>query len=177
MQGLEVWNDRVSLCVSRDAGLAFRLMPDGQCHDALHLEEGSVEVAEITPVDGILYYAMPCVFERLVVRVEGVPAPLLHRAAGDWPTAVDEDELETYPYLHFLEERKTGTPWRLERWYTLAGSYLIFDSEQYFERSRPQQSGKYWDRLIVQMRQVVDLPAWAQNTGLVARNLASSGGP
>jgi hypothetical protein len=177
MQGLQVWNDKVLIRVSRDAGLAFRLMPGGEFQGDFDLQEGGVQVARPAPVSGLLYYAMPCVFESLVVRVEGVSAPLLNRAAGEWPAAVDDDELETYPYLHFLEERKTGMPWRFERWYTLAGSYLVFDSEQYFERSKPQNSGKDWERLIVQLRQVVDLPAWAQNTSVVAVNLVSGGEP
>jgi len=175
MQELQVWNDQVLIRVSRDASLAFRLMPDGQFHGGFALQGGHVEVVGSEPVSGLLYYAMPCLFESLVVRVEGFAAPLLNRAVGEWPAAVDEDELETYPYLHFLEERRTGMPWRLERWYTLAGPYLIFDSEQYFERSRPQQRGKDWERLIVQLRQVVELPTWAQNTAVVAVNLISSG--
>jgi hypothetical protein len=177
MQGLQVWNAKVLIRVSRDAGLAFRLMPGGEFHGDFCLQEGSVDVAGTAPVNGLLYYPMSCLFESLVVRVEGVAAPLLNRAAGEWPAAVDDDELETYPYLHFLEERKTGMPWRLERWYTLAGPYLVFDSEQYFERSKPQKSGKDWERLIVQLRQVVDLPAWAQNTSVAAVNLVFSGEP
>jgi hypothetical protein len=176
MQGLQVWNDQILIRVSRDAGLAFRLMPDGEFHGGFDLQEGSVEVAGTMSVSGLLYYAMPCLFESLVVRVEGIAAPLLDQAVGEWPAVVDDDELDTYPYLHYLEERKTGMPWRLERWYTLAGPYLIFDSEQYFERSKPQQGGKDWERLIVQLRQVVDLPAWAQNTEVVAVTLISSSG-
>ena len=176
MEGLRIWNDQVFVRVSRDARMAYRLMPDGAYQGELELQEGGVRVPGAVPVSGLLYYAMPCLFESLVVRVEGIAAPLLERAAGEWPVVVDDDQLETCPYLHFLEERKTGMPWRLERWYTLAGPYLIFDSEQYFERSRPQQRGKDWERLIVQLRQVADLPAWAQNAEMVVVNLVSSGG-
>ena len=111
------------------------------------------------------------------MRVEGVAAPVLNRVVGEWPAAVDDDQLETYPYLHFLEERKTGTPWRLERWYTLAGQYLIFDSEQYFERTELQHRGKNWERFIVQLRQVVNLSAWALSTQVGAVNLISGGEP
>lgn len=176
MQGLQVWNDQVLLRVSRDARLAFRLVPDDKWYGDLELKEGVIEVVGAAPASGLLYYAIPCVFESLVVRMEGRAVPLLNRVAGTWPTAVNEDELETYPYLHFLEERRTGMPWRLERWYTLAGPYLIFDSQQYFERACPRQGGKDWERLIVQLRQMVDLPAWVQNTAVVAVNLVSNGG-
>ena len=177
MQGLEIWNDQGMIRVSRDARLAFRLMPDGEFHQHVELQEGSAKVAGIAAVNGLLHYAMPCLFESLVVRVEGIAAPVLDRAIGQWPMAVDDDELETYPHLHFLEERKTGMPWRFERWYTLAGPYLIFDSEQYFERPRPVARGKRWERLIVQWRQVVDLVGWDSDGSATAVHLLSSEGP
>ncbi len=177
MQGLQVQNDQVVLRVFRDARFDFRLTAGGKSYGDFGLEEGSVEMVEAGPVSGLLYHAMPCVLESLVVRVEGMAALLINSAVGEWPVTVDDDELETYPYLHFMEERKTGMPWRFERWYTLAGPYLIFDSEQYFERSRPRQRGKDWERLIVQLRQVVHLPAWGQNIGATATNLISSTSP
>jgi hypothetical protein len=176
MRGLQVWNDQVAIRVSRDARLAFRLMPQDEFSGDFELREGTIEAAEVAPVAGLLYYAVPCVYESLVVRVEGIAAPVLNRAVGEWPAAVDDDELETYPHLHFLDECKTGMPWRLERWYTLAGLYLIFDTQQYFERSCPRQRGKDWERLIVQLRQVVDLPACAESTEMAVVNLISSGG-
>jgi hypothetical protein len=157
MQGLEVWNHEIMIQVGCDGRLAFRLMPEGEFQNELELQQGHAEVSGTTPVDGLLHYAMPCVFESLVVRVEGTVAPVLDRVVGQWPEAIDDDELETYPYLHFLEERKTGTPWRLERWYTVVGPYLVFDSEQYFERPRPVDRGKNWERLIIRLRQVVDV--------------------
>lgn len=173
MQGLQVWNDRVLLDVSRGGRLAFRLMPDGAFIEGLELGEGYVEVEHNEPVTGLLCYALPCVLESLVVRLEGVTAPLLSRTTGEWPPTVDDDQLEAYPHLHFLEERKTATPWRLERWYTLAGSYLVFDAQQYFERPCPRYRGKDWERLIVQLRQVVDLSTCSSNcTGVVANLLA-----
>lgn len=159
MQGLEMWNDQVLIRVFRDGRLTFRAMPDGDFEGHSELQEGRIEVPGTTPVDGLLHYALPCLFERVVVRVEGVAVPLLDRAVGEWPAAVDDDQLETYPHLHFLEERRTGMPWRFERWYTIARPYLIFDSEQYFERQRAVERGKNWERLIVQLRQVVDLSA------------------
>jgi len=177
MQGLQIWNDQAMLRVSRDARLAFRLMPDGTFHQHVELQEGSTKVAGIAAVNGLLHYAMPCLFESLVVRVEGIAAPVLDRAIGQWPTAVDDDELETYPHLHLLEERKTGMPWRFERWYTLAGPYLIFDSEQYFERPRPVTRGTRWERLIVQLRQVVDFVGWDSDGSATAVHLLSSEGP
>jgi hypothetical protein len=130
-------------------------------------------VPDMPPVKGLLYYPMSCAFESLVVRVEGITSPALDRAVGQWPEKVDDDELESYPHLHFLEERKTGMPWRLERWYTLAGPYLVFDSQQYFERPRSVQRGKNWERLIVQLRQVVDLSVWEQGTAVGTVNLIS----
>lgn len=175
MQGLQVWNDRVVLNVSRGGRLAFRLMPDGESVEGLELGEGCVGVEHIAPVSGLLYYALPCVLESLVVRLEGVTAPLVSRTTGEWPPSLDDDELEAYPHLHFLEERKTGMPWRLERWYTLAGPYLVFDAQQYFERSRPRERGRDWERLIVQLRQVVDLSCWSQNRAGVVANLLSPG--
>jgi len=176
MQGLQIWNEQAMIRVSRDARLTFRLMPDGEFHQHVELQEGSVEVTGIAAVNGLLHHAMPCLFESLVVRVEGIAAPVLDRAIGQWPTAVD-DELEIYPHLHFLEERKTGMPWRLERWYTLAGRYLILDSEQYFERPRPVARGKNWERLIVQLRQVVDLAGWDSDESAAAVYLLSTEGP
>jgi len=173
MHGLQVQNDRVLLRVFRDARFDFRLMADDKFYGTFKLQQGSAEIIGTEPVKGLLYYAMPCVFESLIVRIEGTTTPVINRTVGDWPASIDDDELEMYPYLHFLEERRTGMPWRFERWYTLGGPYLVFDSEQYFERSRPQQRGKNWERLIVQLRQVVDLNAWAQNIEAVAINLIS----
>jgi hypothetical protein len=177
MQGLEVWNHQVMIQVARDGQLAFRVMPDGDLQEGTRLQEGGVSVPEMAPVTGLLYYAMPCVFESLAVRVEGIAAPVLERALGQWPAAVDDDELEAYPHLHFLEARKTGTPWRFERWYTLAATYLIFDSQQYFERPRPVPRGKNWERLIVQLRQVVELSGWEQGKAVGTVNLISGDRP
>ncbi len=175
MQGLEVWNHEVMIQVGCDGRLTFRLMPEGEFQGELELQQGHAEVADTTPVDGLFHYAMPCVFESLVVRMEGTAAPVLDQAVGQWPEDIDDDQLETYPYLHFLEERKTGTPWRLERWYTVAGPYLVFDSEQYFERPRPVNRGKNWERLIIRLRQVVNLAAWESGGDMDASSLASLG--
>jgi len=175
MQGLQVWNERAVLSVSRGGRLTFRLMPDGEFVEGLELVEGCVEVEHIAPVTGLLYYALPCALESLVLRLEGFTAPLVSRTKGEWPSSVDDDALEAYPHLHFLEERKTGMPWRLERWYTLAGPYLVLDIQQYFERSCPRRYGKDWERLIVQLRQVADLSSWSQNRTEAVANLLSPG--
>ena len=108
---------------------------------------------------GVLQYPSGSVFERLVVRCERDVRPLVERRGGEWPDAVPEDELEVeaYPCIHFLEERRTGAPWRYERWYTLVGRLLILDSDQYFERSEGGAPGRTWERFLVQLRQVFDL--------------------
>lgn len=173
MEGLQIWNDQVLLRVARDARLAFRLIREETFHGDFEFQEGIVEADGMAPVSGLLYYAMPCVFESVVVQLEGVATPAVFQTVGEWPMDIDDDQLETYPHLHFLEERKTGMPWRLERWYTLAGPYLVFDSQQYFERPRPVQHGKNWERLMVQLRQVVDLPRWTANMDKPVVNLIS----
>lgn len=154
MQPLKLWNDQVEVFVSRDALLSFRLT---QGEGRFALREGTAQVRGGELIEGLFYHQMPCWFESLVVREEGVPEPLLQRVAGSWPADVDDDQLEMYPQLHFLEQRKTGLPWRYERWYSLIGTYLVFESDQYFERSRSHERGKNWARFIVQLRQVVNL--------------------
>lgn len=171
MQGLQIWNDQVLLRISRNAHLSFRLTGDEKFYGDFEFKEGYIEAEGIAPISGVLYYAIPCIFESLVIQLEGVATPSLYQAVGTWPAAIDDEYLEAYPHLHFLEERKTGTPWRLERWYTLAGPYLVFDSQQYFERTYPEQRGKNWERLIVQLRQVVDLPTCARDIGQATINL------
>jgi hypothetical protein len=174
MQGLQVSNEQVAIGVSREGRLALRLATRDEFSAEVELLEGTLKLGDLAPASGLLYYALPCVHESVTVCVEGAVAPVLERTVGQWPEDVDDDHLEAYPHLHFLEERKTGIPWRLERWYTLAGPYLIFDCQQYFERSRPRQRGKDWERLIVQLRQVVDAAALALNPRVATLNLMSS---
>ncbi|KPL21449.1 MAG: hypothetical protein AMJ93_09580 [Anaerolineae bacterium SM23_84] len=176
MPGLEIGNDRILMRVERDARFSFCTMPYGAFEDGLDLQEGTVAVNGLGRISGLVYYAMPCRFESLEVRLEGVSTPIVSRAVGNWPVDVEDDELETYPYLHFLEERGTGMPWRWERWYTLAGRHLVFDSEQYFERARPELRGKNWERFMVRLRQAVDLAEWAQNQEVAFTNLISTAG-
>ena len=174
MQGLQLQNDQIALRVSRDGRLDVRSMKNGQSCVALDLQEGSIQATGTAPIEGLLYYAMPSVFESMAVRVEGAPSPLIQRTSGRWPAAIDGDELEFYSLLHLLEERKTGIPWRSERWYTLAGSHLVFESEQYFERACPRQHGKNWERLIVHLQQVVHLLEWCEESDGAAVNLISA---
>jgi len=174
MQGLQIWNEQIAIQVSREGRLAVRLVEHDRFSAQFELLEGTHGLEELAAASGLLYYALPCVHESITVHLEGRALPVLERALGRWPETVDDDQLEVYPHLHFLEERKTGIPWRLERWYTLAGPYLIFDSQQYFERSRPRQHGKDWERLIVQLRQVADLAARIANPGEAPVNLISS---
>jgi len=159
MQALEVWGESVLLRVSQDGHLALVLKAEGTSQRVFCLQPGWLELVENPPLSGLWFYAIPCVHEGLTVQREGNAAPLYSRATGEWPASIDDDELQTYPHLHFLEERKTNMPWRYERWYTLADPYLVFDSEQYFERSCQRQRGKDWERFIVRLRQVVDLGA------------------
>jgi hypothetical protein len=173
MHALQVWNEQALLRVLCDGRLELERKPGGEGLGGFDLQEGSVKVAGSAPVSGLLYYAVPCLHEKITVHVEGSATPAFEQAVGNWPAAVDEDELQTYPYLHFLEERKTGMPWRWERWYTLAGAYLIFDSEQYMERACPRQHGKDWERLIVQVRQVADVSTCAQGSARVMDHLLS----
>lgn len=175
MEELQIWNEQVFLRVARDARLAFRLIQEEKFHGDLKFQVGIIEAGGTAPVEGLFYYAMPCVFESIVVQLEGIATPSVYQVVGEWPTEIDDDQLETYPHLHFLEERRTGMPWRLERWYTLAGPYLIFDCQQYYERPRPVQHGKNWERLIIQLRQVADLPAWASHIDRPVVNLISGG--
>ncbi|MBM4430576.1 MAG: hypothetical protein FJ026_09565, partial [Chloroflexi bacterium] len=76
MQELQVWNDCVLLSISRGGRLDFRMMPDGEFVGGLELGQGHVEVEQMPAVTGLLYYALPCVLESLVVRLEGTAAPL-----------------------------------------------------------------------------------------------------
>jgi len=173
MQGLQVRNEQLAIQVSREGRLGLRLAGD-EFSGQVELMEGTLKLGDLAPASGLLYYVLPCAHESVSVQVEGMAAPVLERAVGQLPEDIDDDRLEAYPHLHFLEERKTGIPWRLERWYTLAGPYLVFDSQQYFERPRPRQRGRDWERLIVHLRQVVDAAAWAQNPSGATGNLISS---
>jgi len=157
MKALIVRNDRVVVRVGCDGQMAVQGYPQGQERARFALEEDTIGLPGSPALAGVLRYPSGSVFESLVVRRERDSRPLVERHSGRWPDGVVEDELETYPYLHFLEERKTGAPWRYERWYTLVGNLLILDSDQYFERSEGGAPGKTWERFLVQLRQAFDL--------------------
>lgn len=171
MRELQVWNDRLLLSVSPTGHMSIDAKGKGLPVSELSLQEGSVELSGSSPVTGLLFYGLPCAFESLTLYREGSNAALINQTLGEWPASVDDDELRTYPHLHFLEERRTGLPWRFERWYTLAESYLVFDSEQYFERQCPKLAGKDWERFIVQLRQVFDPLTWLAQPLPAAANL------
>ena len=177
MHGLNIRNDKAALFVSPGGRLELQWLADAATRRAIELGEGAVPLTGSPSITGLSYYALPCQFESLIIRAEHAMAPLLQQTVGVWPADIDDDLLETYPHLHFLEERKTATPWRYERWYTLAGAYLAFDSEQYFERYLSQQRGKDWERWIVQLRQVIDLSLWQQGVARPAVDLVSAGTP
>lgn len=157
MQPLRLWNDRVEVLISAEGLLSFRMTQGGQSKGCFALRQGKVRVRGPAVIEGLFYHDMPCCYESVVAREEGVAEPVLQHSAGTWPADVDDDQLEMYPQLHYLEQRKTGLPWRYERWYSLADTFLIFESEQYVERSRPQRRGRDWVRYIVQLRQVANL--------------------
>ena len=169
MQPLKLWNNQIEVLVSQEAELAFRFTHGEHGEGRFELREGQVRVRGGELIEGLLYYDEPCSFEGLVVREEGLPEPLLQSVAGTWPTDINDDQLEMYPQLHYLEQRKTGLPWRYERWYSLVGAFLVFESEQYFEQPRPKERGKNWVRYIVQLRQVVNL-AQAAGTAVTGRS-------
>ncbi len=171
MVGLAIRNDRAEVQVSHECRLTIRMTAGDEFCGVYRPQEGYAVLEAWAPVRGLLYYNLPSSFESLFVRKEGVANRTVHRTLGQWPISLDEDELETYPYLHLLEERKTGSPWRLERWYTLAGPVLVYDSEYYFERSCPATRGRDWERLIVQLRQVIDLSALVSSPGDTAHLL------
>lgn len=171
VQALELLGESVVLRVSLDGHLALVPRAEGNPQPHFDLQPGRLELDETSSLSGLWFYAMLCVHEGVTVQREGNAAPLYSRATGKWPASIDDDELQTYPHLHFLEERKTGMPWRYERWYTLADRYLVFDSEQYFERPCQRQRGKDWERFIVHLRQVVDLGAIAEGPLPEAKNL------
>jgi hypothetical protein len=157
MKALILRNDRVAVRVGCDGQIAVHGFPQGKERARLLLEEGTIDLPGTLALAGVLRYPSGSVFESLVVRRERDGRPLVERCGGTWPDGVLEDELETYPCIHFLEERRTGAPWRYERWYTLVGNLLILDSDQYFERSEGAAPGKTWERFLVQLRQAFDL--------------------
>ncbi len=169
-------NERAEVHVTANGRLVCRCRESQQDLSA-QSAQGSLVLEHREPLRGIFYYALPSVCEHVSANLEGVLAAVLQRDTGEWPADVIYDDLEMYPHLHFLEESRTATPWRLERWYTLAGPCLVVECEQYFERSRSAVSGKQWERWIVHLRQVCDLEAWASGTTEPTEHLLSPVSP
>lgn len=177
MNSLDVWNENFLVSVFPDGGLNFRLVVEGRPTGA-YLSE-TYSLAEVTdPVlygelaVGIARYALPAGYERLIVRREGEPQAELSQEKGDLPpeiTTIDE-ELEFYPCLHILRERRTALPWRLEQWYTLVGPYLVYDSSQYFEKDVVPGQFTRGERIIAEMRQVLDVLRLANDRGAATKN-------
>jgi hypothetical protein len=156
VSGTQLHDGQFSVSVSPSGDVVTRQLETGR-RRILALCSGLVAPAGITPIDGLVFYAAPCAYQSLTLRREASPASIVDRSVGSWPAAVDDDWLETYPHLHFLQERRTATPWRQEYWYTLAAGFLIFECEQYFERSCTGHSGVPWERFIARLRQVIEL--------------------
>ena len=153
---LRVRNQEYALHVFPDARFALESVREGAGACTIEIAERVARVTGMKPISGVYLYPVTCEYSSLEIRLEGQAAPVFERAEGQWPSMIEEDELHMYPHLHFVAERKTGTPWRFERWYTLVGSYLVFEAEQYFERT-VQRQGKNWERLVVHIRQLMDL--------------------
>ena len=165
MSDMEIVNSEARIRVTPDSELSIHLRPEGQFSAQYPMCSGTVSLTGRSPLMGLCYYDLPCAYESTVIRVEGVALPVLQRSVGIWPDVVSEDDLDAYPHLHMVAERKTASPWRFERWYTLVGSHLLFEGEQYFERARPPERGKSWERFIVQLRQLINLTALVGYSG------------
>jgi len=167
MASLEIWNDRVMVAVFDDTKVNFQLMrgenPDGHWltrHN--RLVEATAKIYGHVPYLGVSYYNLPTIYESLAVRKEGAPSPVFEAQAGELPALIEEADLDMYPCLHFLAHRRVAAPWRMERWYTLVGPYVVFECHQYFERraARGERRKQSWERVISQLQQVVDVVAW-----------------
>lgn len=168
MQCLSIRNNQISVIVSEDAELQCRLTtegrPDSRWVSAKHrLLEIATDPVSPKPYDGLRYYDIPRIYESLVVRVEGQLRPIFEERAGELPVLIEEAELGMYPSLHYLAERRSGDPMRSERWYTLVGPYLVFESCTYFERPARGISDpmRRWERVVMELQQVTDVVAWA----------------
>lgn len=114
------------------------------------------------PHNGVLYYALPCVFESLrLQRIED--GEVLYDASdGELPGAVEQADLANLPTIRVLEERIIQLPWRLDRRYTPVDRYLVFDCEQVYRRRHPSQR-KVWEPVQAELRQVVDVVSFAHD--------------
>lgn len=177
MNSLDVWNENFLITVFPDGGLNFQLVVEGRPTGVYLGEAYSLtEVTDPGPFGelavGIARYPLPARYERVIVRREGEPQPALTQEKGDLPpeiAAVDE-EMEFYPCLHILRERRTALPWRLEQWYTLVGPYLIYDSSQYFEKGVVPGQFARGERIIAELRQVLDVVRLVNGQSAACKN-------
>ena len=167
MASMRIWNDVVMVAVFNDTKLNLQLMsggrPDGRWLTRRNrLIEASAKILGDVPYLGVRYYSLPTIYESLTVRKGGEPHPFFDAKAGELPDVLDDADLDMYPCLHFLEHRRVAAPWRMERWYTLVGPYMIFECQQYFEQpaGRGKNPLRSWERIISELHQVVDVVAW-----------------
>ena len=170
MAYLEISNDHFYAFVFDDAKLNFQLAAGGRPGGAYvtrknSLVEWSGKYSPDRPYNGVLYYAMPCVFESLRVQRVADGEVLYEASAGELPEAVRRADLAALPALRMSEERTVQRPWRLDRCYVPVEHYLVFDCVQFYERRRPDQR-KAWEQVHAELRQVVDVVGWARGEGL-----------
>lgn len=170
MAYLEISNEHFYAFVFDDTKLNFQLAVGGQPDGDYVTRKNSLVVWSgehfpDKPYNGVLYYAMPCVFESLrVQRVTGGEV-LYKTSAGELPETVHRADLAELATLRMSEERTVQRPWRLDRCYVPAGRYLVFDCTQLYER-RPPGQRKAWEQVRTELRQVVDVVSWAGGENL-----------
>ena len=167
---LEISNEHFYAFVFDDTKLNFQLAAGGGPNGTYvtrknSLVEWSGEHFPDKPYNGVLYYAMPCVFESLRVQRVAEGEMLYEASAGKLPEAVRQADLVGLPALRMSEERTVQRPWRLDRCYVPVGRYLVFDCTQFYERRRPSQR-KAWEQVRAELRQVVDVVGWARRESL-----------
>jgi hypothetical protein len=170
MAYLEIGNEDFYAFVFDDTKLNFQLATGGRPGGAYvtrknSLVEWSGEHFPHKPYDGVLYYAMPCVFESLRVQRITVGEVLYEASAGELPETVRRADLAGLPALRMSEERTVQRPWRLDRCYVPVGHYLVFDCEQSYER-RLSGRREAWKQVRTELRQVVDVVGWARGEDL-----------
>jgi len=166
MASIEVWNDTFYVFVFDDTKLNFQLNVDGQPGGPWvtrknRLVSWSGKYAPDRPYYGVEYYAMPCVFESLVVRHADTGEVVYDASAGEVPREVHSADLSHLPTLHILQERTGPDSWRRDRCYIPVDRYLVFDCEQlYWRRKAGKRKG--WEQMQAELRQIVDVVAWAE---------------
>ena len=166
MANLEVGNEYFYAHVFEDTKLNFQLVVNGQPDRNYiarknHLVVWSGEYFPDKPYLGVMYYAMPCVFERLRVQRVEDSATLYDASDGGLPDVVQPADLAGLPGVRVLEEIAGKVSWRLDRRYTLVGRYLVFDAEQLYRR-HPPGLRKGWETIRAELRQVVDVVGWGK---------------